>query len=53
MLAGAAGGAMVLSKPATVTIDLPAGVGENVPDGLTPEIETLWKLGDPPLENIV
>jgi hypothetical protein len=48
-IAGAAGGTLVLSQPATVQIELPSGVAEDVPDDIAPEIRTLWKLGDPPL----
>jgi len=49
-LAGAMGGTIVLSTPATVMLDLPVGVSQSVPDQLAPELKTLWKLGDPPLE---
>jgi hypothetical protein len=42
-------GHIVFLTPATVTIDLPADVAEDVPEGLPPEIKTLWELGDPPL----
>jgi hypothetical protein len=49
-VAGAATGQIVLSKPATTTIDLPVGAVEDLPDDVKPEIKTLWKLGDPPLE---
>lgn len=50
-VAGAATGSILLSKPATVTIDLPVGVSESVPAKLKPEIRIFWELGDPPLEN--
>jgi hypothetical protein len=46
-IAGAAGGAIVLSKPATATMDLPLGVGEELSAPHPPEIVTLWQLGDP------
>ncbi len=50
MIAGAATGQLVLSRPATATVDLPLGVAEDIPDNTSPEIKTLWKLGDPPWE---
>ncbi|PHS10676.1 MAG: hypothetical protein COA78_10980 [Blastopirellula sp.] len=43
-------GGLVIQKPATVTISLPADVAQEIPDGLKPEFKTLWKLGDPPLK---
>lgn len=49
-IAGAASGSIVLSRPATVTVALPNDVSEDPPDNLVPEIVTLWKMGDPPLE---
>jgi len=49
---GALGGTLVLSKPATLSIDLPVGVAEDTPEDLKPEIQTLWKIGDPPLQRI-
>jgi hypothetical protein len=48
-VAGALGGSIVLTKPATTTIVLPTGVAEELPANAKPEIFTLWKLGDPPL----
>ena len=48
-VAGALTGSVVLSSPATVTLDLPAEVVEDIKDAACPEISTLWKLGDPPL----
>lgn len=51
-IAGAATGSLVLSKPATTTIDLPVGVAEDIPDDLPPEITTLWRLGEPSLERV-
>ena len=51
-VAGAATGSLVLSKPATVTVVLPVGVAEAIPENLVPEITTLWRLGDPPLEKV-
>jgi len=52
-IAGAAAGSLVLSRPATATIELPVGVSEDVPYDLAPEFKVLWQLGEPPLENIV
>lgn len=46
---GALGGALVVSTPASITIDLPQHVAEEVPPNLVCEIRTLWKLGDPEL----
>lgn len=51
-VAGAATGSIVLSKPATATVDLPDGVTENIDDSLSPDVKTLWKLGDPELESV-
>ena len=48
-VAGAMGGAIVLSKPATATIELPTGVAEEVFSAPLPEIMTLWQLGASPL----
>ncbi len=42
-------GQIVLSKPATSTMQLPANVAQDIPSPPEPEIVTLWKLGDPPL----
>jgi hypothetical protein len=49
-VAGALTGQIVYTSPATVAIDLPNGVAEDVADRarLTP-VDTIWKLGDPPL----
>ncbi len=52
MLAGAATGQLVLSRPATATVDLPLGVTEEIPENMNPEIKTIWKQGDPPLEEM-
>jgi hypothetical protein len=49
-ISGAATGSIILAQPATVTIQLPVGVAEDVPDDLRPEIRTLWRLGDPSFE---
>jgi hypothetical protein len=42
---------IVISRPATVTIELPLGVAEDTPEYAKPEIATLWQLGDPPLKH--
>jgi len=49
---GAAGGMIVLSRPAKVKLELPSGVVSELPEGLRPEVTTLWKLGDPPLGEV-
>lgn len=51
-VAGAVTGSLVLSKPATATIDMPPGVAEDIPDNITPEINILWQQGEPPLEDV-
>ena len=51
-IAGAATGSIVLSKPATTTIDLPVGVAKDTPDNLAAEVKTLWQLGEPALEHV-
>jgi hypothetical protein len=43
-------GHIVLTRPAMARMKLPTGVAEEIPDGLTPEIKTVWRLGDPPLQ---
>lgn len=43
---GALSGTIVLSRPATLAVTLPSGAAEMLPDGLTAENSTLWKLGD-------
>ena len=48
-IAGAVGGVIVLTKYATVTIDLPTHVAEYVRDAPPTEVKTLWQLGDLPL----
>ena len=49
-VAGALTGQIVYQRPATVTIDLPKGVAEDIADQDKPAPnDTLWKLGDPPL----
>jgi len=49
-VAGAMGGTLVLTRPASATVSLPIGVAEEIPDGIEPEVKTFWRLGDPPLE---
>lgn len=51
-VAGAAGGAIVMSKPATVKVELPRNVRERIPRQLIPEVKTLWTLGDPSLDRV-
>jgi hypothetical protein len=51
-VAGALTGHIVHLGPATATINLPQGVAEDVTESTTPEIETMWRLGDPPLSLI-
>lgn len=50
LVAGALTGQIVYESPATLTFVLPEGVAEEIadPDELA-RIDTLWKLGDPPL----
>jgi hypothetical protein len=49
-VAGALTGQIVYTSPATVTIDLPKGVAEDVTDRVRPTpVDTLWKLGAPPM----
>jgi hypothetical protein len=47
---GAMAGSIVWSKPATVTMQLPPDVADEIVNPPQPEIVTFWKLGDPPLE---
>jgi len=49
-LAGAATGSLVLTRPATVSLQLPIGVTEEIPQESPPESRVLWQLGDPALE---
>ena len=51
-VAGAATGQIVLSNPATTAVELPVDVAEDVSQDLKPEIKTLWKLDDPPLDQV-
>jgi hypothetical protein len=50
MVAGALTGRIVYTSPATAAIDLPKGVAKDISDRVRPaSVDTLWKLGDPPL----
>lgn len=49
-VAGALTGQFVMNRPATVRLVLPIGVAEELPEDVGPEVKTLWRLGDPPLE---
>ena len=51
-VAGAAGGMIVLTKPASVKIDLPAAVAENIPFDSTPELTTIFTLDDAAICNV-
>lgn len=51
IVAGAAAGSIVLAKPAVTTVDLPENVAEDIPKNLRPELRTLWRLGEPPLDD--
>ena len=52
MVAGAATGTVVLSRPATATIEMPQGVAEDIGEFNATDVQqkTLWKLGDAPLD---
>jgi hypothetical protein len=52
-VAGAFGGMIVISKPASVTFDLPDRVVDYIPDRMQVEVETIWQLGDPPLADLI
>lgn len=41
---------LALSSPAHMVVVLPDEVTEDLPDEIEPDIETIWKLGDPPLQ---
>jgi hypothetical protein len=49
-VAGALTGVINYQSPAGMAIELPTGVAEEVPPDQRPEITTLWKLGDAPLQ---
>jgi hypothetical protein len=48
-VAGAMTGQIVMTRPATVKIELPLAATDEIPAGMVPEVRTLWRLGDPPL----
>jgi len=45
----AAGGAVLISSPATVVVDIPMDSEVGAAHDRTPVTEVIWKLGDPPL----
>jgi hypothetical protein len=49
-VAGLLTGQIHWTSPATVTLNLPTEVEQDVVDESGPEVMTLWRLGDPPLE---
>jgi hypothetical protein len=51
-VAGLFAGKIVISRPATITVDLPTGVAEEIRNRLAPEVRTLWRLGDPQPESV-
>jgi hypothetical protein len=46
-VAGLLTGQLVLATPATITLELPAEVAEDVPADRPVEVQTFWRLGDP------
>lgn len=42
--------ALTLVRPVTTKIEFPSNVHEDLPGNLAPQLSTLWKFGDPPLE---
>ncbi len=50
---GAMAGFIVWSKPATVTMQLPPNVADEIVNRPQPEIVTLWKLGDPAASSLL
>ena len=46
-IAGAVGGALVLSRPARIQLTLPSGASANTRETISVETRTIWKLGDP------
>lgn len=48
-VAGAVGGAIVLTTPAKVTMTLPANVADTLPIDVETRMQTHWKLNDAPL----
>ena len=51
-VAGAMGGAIVLSKPARVKLRFPVDVEESIDDDLPIVTKVMWKLGDPPNQTL-
>jgi hypothetical protein len=49
LLAGAATGTIILSKPAIVKLQLPVNVADEIPFPDAPQVAVLWQLGDAPL----
>jgi hypothetical protein len=52
-IAGAAAGAIVWTTPAKTRVLLPRGVAQEIAEDVSTETRTLWRLGDPPLAQIV
>ena len=50
--AGALTGQIVINSPATITIQLPIEVADELPIRGFPSVQTFWQLGDPPIENL-
>ena len=50
MVAGALTGRIVWTTPASVNIDLPSGVAQDVGNVSEPEIRTFWKSGNPAIQ---
>lgn len=45
-IAGAIGGALVVSRPARIKLNLPAGISVSGPKDIAAETKVIWKLGD-------
>ena len=45
-------GSVVLTTPATISVDLPDDVAEEVEATIWPEIKTFWQFGDAPLDGV-
>jgi len=46
-IAGAIGGALVISRPARIKLTLPSGVSASKQEVIVADTKTIWKLGDP------
>lgn len=46
-IAGALGGALVISRPARIKLTLPSGVSSSMQDAISVDTKVIWKLGDP------